>query len=102
MERLKYDAEVYDGIVRHGRLVPLANINLRSLSNDDCERFCIADFEFESECGFNVSDITKIICVHAPLEANYRLEKCEGNVLTMKFYNIPVQGVRDCCDSFIN
>jgi len=96
MRRLKYDREIYGGIIETGRLVSLAHGDLvKKLSDNEaleCERFMVDEFEFESGDRFDETALDRICRVHAPLEANCWWTKLGDDVLRIKFYNIPARG----------
>jgi|GEM_PF-7064766 len=94
MRRLKYDKDIYAAIVETGRLVPLldTDFGLSDVEAPDCSKFIVGEFEFESKYIFDTTDLGRICRVHAPLKFTCYWEKCKNNILTVKFYDIPVRG----------
>ena len=96
MGKLEYDKDIYAAIVETGRLVPLLDGALvKSLSDaeaSESERFKVGELKFESKYVFNTRDLDRICRVHAPLDANCWWDECKKNILTVKFYKIPVRG----------
>ena len=96
VKKLKYDREIYTGIIETGRFVSLPSEGLKRLKlNDvsDCGRFKISEFEVEMSEIPGKEDIKNIIGVHAPVQANcYWCQVYNQRDLVFKFFNIPVRG----------
>lgn len=90
---MKYDSDIYFWITKTGRLTDLGKLErigyrepkyLESIKDKQIG----PDLIFVSEKKFDTRDLSKILKVHTPLEANSHWENCKNNILTLKFYKI--------------
>ncbi len=90
---MKYDSTIYHWIAETGRLTDMGKLEWisskepRSLENIK-EKQIGPDLIFTSEKKFDTRDLSNILKIHAPLEANSYWENCKDNILTVKFYKI--------------
>lgn len=96
MPNLKYDSDIYKEIIDNAsRLVrfdPTFLRDLLCLDLSDLEKLSDKqvgkELIFKNHYKFDTRDLTNILLVHTPLEADSYWSHCKENILTLKFYQL--------------
>lgn len=93
--KLVYDPDIYSGIIKTGRLVPLftpSNPELKLLNQEEMQKCADKkvgeELVFTSKYRFDTTHLDDILRVHTPVDANAYGDECKDNVLKITFYKI--------------